>query len=240
MKKKVLRITRISLISIAIIFVLLIAGVAIYSTTSYESLDSMDLAIEELDISSIERYEDFDEISYNVSNPLKQIVLIPGGLVEPDSYEYLAVKLALAGYNVTISKALFNLAIFMPNYANKFLSEDLDNIVVGHSLGGVVGGMLSSDNELVNQVVLMGSYPIRDLKDKEVLYITAENDQGMDEETFDASFELVKDDTEVFDILGGNHAQFGWYGPQKGDLPATITTIEQQDIVVSKILEFIN
>jgi hypothetical protein len=27
-------------------------------------------------------------------------------------------------------------------------------------------------------------------------------------------------------IEGGNHAQFGWYGPQEGDNPATISREE--------------
>jgi hypothetical protein len=29
-------------------------------------------------------------------------------------------------------------------------------------------------------------------------------------------------------IEGGNHAQFGYYGPQPGDSPATISREEQQ------------
>jgi hypothetical protein len=29
-------------------------------------------------------------------------------------------------------------------------------------------------------------------------------------------------------IEGGNHAQFGYYGPQPGDAPATISREEQQ------------
>ena len=32
----------------------------------------------------------------------------------------------------------------------------------------------------------------------------------------------------VIEIEGGNHAQFGNYGPQEGDLPATISVEEQQ------------
>jgi NAD(P)-dependent dehydrogenase (short-subunit alcohol dehydrogenase family) len=33
-------------------------------------------------------------------------------------------------------------------------------------------------------------------------------------------------------IQGGNHAQFGWYGDQSGDNPATITREEQQAQIV--------
>jgi hypothetical protein len=40
-------------------------------------------------------------------------------------------------------------------------------------------------------------------------------------------------------IPGGNHAQFGDYGEQRGDPPATIGRGEQQDIAVGAILDFL-
>ena len=43
----------------------------------------------------------------------------------------------------------------------------------------------------------------------------------------------------VVEIEGGNHAQFGNYGPQKGDLPATISAEEQQAQTVEAISNFI-
>jgi hypothetical protein len=38
--------------------------------------------------------------------------------------------------------------------------------------------------------------------------------------------------TKWIEIVGGNHAQFGWYGPQPGDNPADISREEQQRQVV--------
>ena len=43
----------------------------------------------------------------------------------------------------------------------------------------------------------------------------------------------------VYEIQGGNHAQFGNYGPQKGDLPATITAEKQQEQTALAIGEFL-
>ena len=43
----------------------------------------------------------------------------------------------------------------------------------------------------------------------------------------------------VVEIEGGNHAQFGNYGPQKGDLPAAISAAEQQAQAVEAISDFI-
>lgn len=43
----------------------------------------------------------------------------------------------------------------------------------------------------------------------------------------------------MVEIAGGNHAQFGNYGAQKGDPPATISAAEQQAQAVSAIETFI-
>ena len=43
----------------------------------------------------------------------------------------------------------------------------------------------------------------------------------------------------VVEIEGGNHAQFGNYGPQKGDLPATISAQDQQAQTVEAIANFL-
>ncbi len=49
-------------------------------------------------------------------------------------------------------------------------------------------------------------------------------------------------DGEALAVLaqeGGNHAQFGNYGPQKGDSPATITAAEQQEQTVEAVSAFL-
>jgi len=227
------------LIIISVIVIVLFGALLIYASDYLRTEEAMYDQIESLNITEVTRYEDSDEISFTVSNPENNIVFIPGGKVEPSSYEYLAISLANAGNNVTIYKPFLKLAIFTPNYAKRFLDEDLTNIVIGHSLGGVVGSMLSSGNDLVSKVILMGSYPIKDITDKEVLVITAEFDLGFNQESFEESKSKLPSDFELFNITGGNHAQFGWYGLQPGDGTASITTLEQQDIVINLILLFI-
>ena len=49
----------------------------------------------------------------------------------------------------------------------------------------------------------------------------------------DGSRQLLPPDTEWIAIEGGNHAQFGWYGPQAGDGEATISREEQQAQVLA-------
>jgi hypothetical protein len=45
--------------------------------------------------------------------------------------------------------------------------------------------------------------------------------------------------TEWTAIEGGNHAQFGWYGPQSGDNEATISREEQQEQMVAATLQLL-
>lgn len=226
---------------LGLLSVLLVFTVAllIYSSNPYEALDEMTVQIDLLDTEGITAYEDGDEIRLTVENPLNNIIFIPGGLVEPDSYEYLAYLLAQAGNNVTIVKPLLNLAILTPNAAAKFLSDDLNNIVIGHSLGGIVASNVASENDDITQLIVLGSYAYSDVTDKEVLIISAEFDIAMDQDAKTEAEENLPDDFEEYLILGGNHAQFGWYGEQKGDGVATISTLEQQLLTFNLIIDFI-
>lgn len=46
---------------------------------------------------------------------------------------------------------------------------------------------------------------------------------------------LLSEDTFFYQIKGGNHAQFGIYGNQKGDNEADINVYIQQDLIVNTI-----
>ena len=52
-------------------------------------------------------------------------------------------------------------------------------------------------------------------------------------ETVEASRPRLPPDAEWVAIEGGNHAQFGWYGPQSGDLEPQIGHLEQQALTVA-------
>jgi hypothetical protein len=59
-------------------------------------------------------------------------------------------------------------------------------------------------------------------------------------EPFDASRALLPADTTWVVIEGGNHAQFGDYGSQPGDNPATISAADQQTQVVMATVVFLD
>ncbi|WP_162163863.1 alpha/beta hydrolase [Acholeplasma hippikon] len=232
------RIIKWTVISIASLFLLLIVGLTIYASNAYKPLDEMYEAIEQLDTSSITVKETFDSYQLTVNHPKGQIVIIPGGLVYTESYLFLAYNLSLKGYNVTVAKALFHLSILTPNYTKKFLSNTLPNIIIGHSLGGTVAGMIAHDNTKVDHLILLASYTTTQIKHASVLLITAENDLVLNKSAYDNSLSNYETYTEI-KIEGGNHAGFGWYGNQKGDGIGTITTKNQQQQVIDLITEYL-
>ncbi len=237
--KKVKKTFKIILITITSLILGLILVLFIYTRNSYKPLDEMYQEIELLNIDDITVLDDFDQISYFVNDPIKNIVIVPGGKVKPESYQYLAIMLALEGYDVTIVKTVFNLAILTPNYGARFLKDDIDNVVIGHSLGGTVASLFSSGSDEVSDIIFLASYPISDVSDKNVLVLTGQNDEVLDTDKIEDNLDLLPDNILYKIIMGGNHAQFGWYGIQKGDGTATITTKKQQDIIVNQIIEFI-
>ncbi len=226
-------------IIISSIFILLIGTLWIYTLDGSSPSNDMYDAIDMLDTSDLTIEEKFDHITYKVDDPIKNIVIIPGGKVDPESYSYLAIRLALEAYDVTIVKTLFDLAILTPNYGSRFLSDEIDNVVIGHSLGGTVASMFAFDDERVTDMIFLASYPIKDVSNKRVLAINAENDLVLDETSYEEALSLMGNSTQAL-VQGGNHAGFGWYGEQKGDGEASITTKEQQDVVIDMIIIFLN
>ncbi len=80
-------------------------------------------------------------------------------------------------------------------------------------------------------MILLGAYIYGDYPPEDTLTIYGSLNQSVEDKL---------DYTEnVVEIQGGNHAQFGNYGPQKGDLPATISAQEQQAQTAAAIEEFI-
>jgi hypothetical protein len=93
----------------------------------------------------------------------------------------------------------------------------------------------------LDAVIFFASYPADDsLKNAnlKVFSIYGANDMaGM--ETFEEKKSLLPADTKYIVIEGGNHAQFGSYGPQEGDKPATISAEEQWAQAAAATVEFL-
>lgn len=73
----------------------------------------------------------------------------------------------------------------------------------------------------------------------EVLSIYAENDGLTTINEIDESKENLPTEAVFKEIEGGNHAQFGVYGEQKGDNDPKISWEEQQKEMINITLEFL-
>ena len=102
----------------------------------------------------------------------------------------------------------------------------------GHSLGGAMASRFAADHpEEIDGLILLGAYLYGDYPPADTLTVYGSLNQSVEDEI---------DYTEnVVEIQGGNHAQFGNYGPQKGDTPATISAEEQQARTVEAVADFI-
>lgn len=176
------------------------------------------------------------------------IVLYPGAKVEPEAYGYYAKQLMSEGYFVAIPEVLFNFALFESDKANeiKELNPAIEHWVVGgHSLGGVAAASYArSHPKEIEGVIFLASYPGSgsDLSDSglPMLSLYAEKDGLSTLQDIKETKQLLSNKAVMHEIMGGNHAQFGIYGEQKGDCDASISVIEQQDEMAAITLEWLN
>ena len=187
-----------------------------------------------------------------VFRPVRQepqigLILYPGGRVDPHSYAPSARAIAAGGYLVVIVPMPLNLAIFASGAAADVIAaypEVSSWAIGGHSLGGAMAARFAfGHSDQVQGLVLWAAYPdsSNDLSDRTlpVTSIYGTLDGLATPEKIEASRVLLPGTTEWVAVEGGNHAQFGWYGPQSGDNPATITREEQQREVVEATLRLL-
>jgi dienelactone hydrolase len=148
----------------------------------------------------------------------------------------LAKAIAAEGYLVVITRMPLNLAVFGVNTANDVMASYPQVnawAIGGHSLGGTIAAQFTYENpSKIQALVLWAAYPAAgiDLSNNTFLVTTIHgtNDGLVSNAQIDDSLKLLPPSTVRVEITGGNHAQFGWYGDQAGDNPATITREQQQ------------
>jgi len=169
------------------------------------------------------------------------LVLYPGAYVDPRAYAPAARDIAAAGYLVVIPTMPLNLAILGANRAGDIIDAfpEIEHWVVGgHSLGGAMAAQFVSSNlGVADGLALWGAYPGGnvDLSSSGLQAASIYGDRdGLSEiETVEAARPQLPADSDWLLIEGGNHAQFGWYGPQRGDMEPEIDHDEQQALTVA-------
>lgn len=227
---------RIFLVTVALMIVVIVS-LSILTNSATDDARAM------LDSENVEEHRNYIVVKADI--PRANIVFYQGGLVETEAYLIFADLLAQAGFTVYLPKMPLNLAILgQGEFAS--LKESYDDglpwIGIGHSLGGASLGFVV-DDDLMDGLIFLAAYPgsNQDLSDLSmpVLSITATNDDVLDQEAYEAARERLPAHAEHISIEGGNHAQFGHYGFQRGDGEATISHAEQQAQTLSAIVAFI-
>jgi pimeloyl-ACP methyl ester carboxylesterase len=176
--------------------------------------------------------------------PTTAFIFYPGGRVDYRSYAAPLHAIAAQGYLVVLVPVRLNLAFFDINAGEPVLTQHPEIkhwVVGGHSLGGVASALFAKDQPQIEGIVFWASYPADDSlrnSDLKMLSIYGTNDMaGMAK--FDETRPLLVNDAKYVVIDGGNHAQFGDYGPQPGDHEATISRADQQTQVVQATSDFL-
>ncbi len=171
------------------------------------------------------------------------LVFYPGGKVEETSYAPLLRRLAQEGMDVCLVKMPFRLAVFGRNKADGVMKKHsyAHWYIGGHSLGGVMAsGYASAHPDQLDGVILFAAYSIQELsEDMNTILLYGSEDTVLNMKDYTDNRKNVPDDAAEHVIQGGNHAQFGSYGAQKGDGKAAISPEEQVEETVSVIRETI-
>jgi len=168
------------------------------------------------------------------------LIFYPGAKVEYSAYLPLMNQIAAQGVDVYLVQMPFNLAFFGQNSADDIIknSNYSHYIMSGHSLGGVAASGYASKHD-VDGLVLLAAYPSEEI-DKPTLSIYGSEDKVLNLKSYNDAKPLIKANFTEHIINGGNHAQFGNYGIQKGDGNAGINSTLQQNETASEIINFIN
>ncbi|MBL8968893.1 MAG: hypothetical protein JNG85_17955 [Spirochaetaceae bacterium] len=170
-----------------------------------------------------------------------------GARVPPEAYAYLGRAAAAAGYPVVILKTPLNFAVFAPGKAAAAaaaLPQVRRWVLGGHSLGGAMAAVRAAKApESVAGLLFLGAYPGGGTRLSgaafPVLSISATNDGLATPAKVAAGRKNLPQAARHVVVAGGNHAQFGEYGPQGGDGAADISGAAQRRAVVEETLRLL-
>lgn len=217
-----------------LLFLAILAGVFFWYVSDYYRAEDLALDVMTQD-SGISVQDNLTILS--PSHPSDTaIIFYPGAKVEAEAYLPLLDQIRQTGVTCILVHMPFHMAIFDAGAGEAVIAQFPEFqhwYIAGHSMGGAMASKFASDHpDQVDGLILLGAYIYGDYPDEKTLTIYGSLNQSVEDHI---------DYTEnIVEIEGGNHAQFGNYGPQKGDLPATISAQEQQAQTVAAIEAFLS
>ena len=143
------------------------------------------------------------------------IIFYPGAKVEGAAYLPLLDQLRRTGLTCILVEMPFRMAIFDVNAAEDVMAqfpEIRHRYLAGHSMGGAMASQFAAGHrDQVDGLILLGAYLYGEYPSADTLTVYGSLNQSVEDKI---------DYTEnVVEIEGGNHAQFGNYGPRRGICP---------------------
>lgn len=219
---------------VAVLVLVAVGGFYLWATTTPDPGPRAEAALESDDLVRVT--EDGGYIFQPTRPARVGFIFYPGGRVDPAGYAAPLREIAEAGYLAVVPEVTLNLAVLDQDAADDVIAAhpDIERWVIGgHSLGGTIAASYLADHpESISGLVLWAAYPANntDLStlDVHVASVFGTRDGLTTLGDINDSRSRLPADTDFVSIDGGNHAQFGDYGPQAGDNPATISRAEQQ------------
>ncbi len=227
--------------------VVVVLGFLFWATTPAKPMVEALTALESDMLVQVRQLPDWTVFTPQGMSASTGMIFYPGARVNWRAYAPEAHAIAAQGYRVVIVPMPLNLPFFGVDRASAVIAAFPDTrnwAVGGHSLGGAMAAQFAYNHpEVVKGVFFWGSYPPNNVnlaaKSFKVISIYGTQDGLSTPDKIDASRALLPQDTMWVPIDGGNHGQFGWYGSQAGDNPATITRSSQQDQVVTVMATYL-
>lgn len=172
------------------------------------------------------------------------LIFYPGAKVEYTAYVPLLYQLAEKGVDVFLIKMPCNLAFLGQNKAEDVMRkyEYEKWYLGGHSLGGAMAAFYAAKHpDDLNGIIFLAAYSTKDLHEEDfsVVSLYGSEDGVLNMDKIEESRAYMPINYTEICIEGGNHAQFGNYGVQKGDGVASISREEQQNQTVEAIYKMI-
>lgn len=225
MKRRIWRIAT----PLLLVLVILCAGFGLYTADHYKAgLQAQQILQEDAAVHE----QNWLYIKGNAESA--GLIFYPGAKVEYTAYLPLMTRFAQNGVNCFLTEMPFNLAFFGVNRAEKIMEahpEIKTWYMAGHSLGGAFASAFAAKHaDKISGVILLGAYLYGDFPAQHSVTIYGSEDQVLKREK-------ITYEDYVYVIEGGNHAQFGDYGEQKGDGSARITADEQLSQTVDLVMQ---
>ena len=241
-KKKSPKMIYISLVILALMGSLAAGGTVFYENICYSADQTALKAMEAEPATKV--YEVDEGWLFDGPGTEKAMIFYPGAFVEAQAYAPLMQDLADQGLDCFLVKMPLKFALLGKDKAQKIIEGDRSDYqqwyMGGHSLGGVAASMFAGKHlDEIDGIALLASYSTVPLHKPgfEAITLYGSEDHVLQVDQMEKNKDNLPENSPVIEIAGGNHAQFGDYGVQKGDGMASISAKEQQSTAAQEILK---